>query len=50
MVRLRVLGQLASSVGDAPVELGTFLQRAVIARLVAGSGHIVSADRFIEDL
>ncbi|WP_061294962.1 BTAD domain-containing putative transcriptional regulator [Herbidospora cretacea] len=50
MLRLRVLGQLAASVGDVPVELGTFLQRAVVARLVAGGGHIVSADRFIEDL
>nr|WP_062338379.1 BTAD domain-containing putative transcriptional regulator [Herbidospora sakaeratensis] len=50
MVRLRVLGQLAASVGDAPVELGTFLQRAVVARLVAEGGHIVSADRFIDDL
>ncbi|MEO3853677.1 BTAD domain-containing putative transcriptional regulator [Acrocarpospora sp. B8E8] len=50
MVRIRVLGQLAAEVAGHPVDLGTSLQRAVVARLVSAAGHIVSTDRFIDDL
>ncbi|WP_155347472.1 BTAD domain-containing putative transcriptional regulator [Acrocarpospora pleiomorpha] len=50
MVRIRVLGQLTAEVAGQPVDLGTSLQRAVVARLVSAAGHIVSTDRFIDDL
>ncbi|WP_250214434.1 BTAD domain-containing putative transcriptional regulator [Acrocarpospora catenulata] len=41
---------MTAEVGDRQVDLGTSLQRAVVARLVAAGGHIVSTDRFIDDL
>ncbi|GAA0438203.1 ATPase AAA [Acrocarpospora corrugata] len=50
MVRIRVLGQLTAEVAGQSVDLGTSLQRAVVARLVSAAGHIVSTDRFIDDL
>ncbi|MEV6983694.1 BTAD domain-containing putative transcriptional regulator [Sphaerisporangium sp. NPDC051017] len=50
MVRLRVLGQFRAEVEGRPVDLGPPLQRAVIARLVCAGGHVVSTDRFIDDL
>ncbi|GII87721.1 ATPase AAA [Sphaerisporangium siamense] len=50
MVHLRVLGQFQAEVEGRPVELGAPLQRAVIARLVCAGGHVVSTDRFIDDL
>ncbi|MEV0971344.1 BTAD domain-containing putative transcriptional regulator [Microtetraspora glauca] len=50
MVRLRVLGQCRAEVEGSPADLGTSLQRAVIARLVCAQGHVVSTDRFIDDL
>ncbi|MGI5158233.1 BTAD domain-containing putative transcriptional regulator [Microbispora sp. CA-102843] len=50
MVRLWVLGQLRAEVGGRPVDLGPPLQRAVMARLVCAGGHVVSTDRFIDDL
>ncbi|WP_432929227.1 BTAD domain-containing putative transcriptional regulator [Microbispora sp. CA-135349] len=31
-------------------DLGTSLQRAVLARLVCAQGHVVSTDRFVDDL
>ncbi len=50
MVLLRVLGQLRAEVEGRPADLGTSLQRAIIARLACAGGHVVSTDRFIEDL
>ncbi|TQS28507.1 BTAD domain-containing putative transcriptional regulator [Microbispora sp. KK1-11] len=50
MVRLWVLGQFRAEVGGRPVDLGPPLQRAVMARLVCAGGHVVSTDRFIDDL
>ncbi|MEN3539816.1 BTAD domain-containing putative transcriptional regulator [Microbispora sp. ZYX-F-249] len=50
MVRLWVLGQFRAEVGGHPVDLGPPLQRAVLARLVCAGGHVVSTDRFIDDL
>ncbi|GII66695.1 hypothetical protein Skr01_67800 [Sphaerisporangium krabiense] len=47
---MRVLGQFHAEVEGRPVELGSPLQRAVIARLVCAGGHVVSTDRFIDDL
>ncbi|GIH27920.1 hypothetical protein Aph01nite_62300 [Acrocarpospora phusangensis] len=44
------MGQLTAEVAGQPVDLGTSLQRAVVARLVSAAGHIVSTDRFIDDL
>ncbi|WP_169981328.1 BTAD domain-containing putative transcriptional regulator [Microbispora sp. H10836] len=50
MVKLRVLGRIAAEVGGRPADLGTSLQRAVLARLVGAQGHVVSTDRFVDDL
>ncbi|MFI6386176.1 BTAD domain-containing putative transcriptional regulator [Nonomuraea sp. NPDC050540] len=50
MVRIRVLGSFAAEVGGVAVPLGGPLQRAVLAVLVAARGHVVSADRLIDDL
>ncbi|GAA3443739.1 BTAD domain-containing putative transcriptional regulator [Planomonospora venezuelensis] len=47
---LRVLGPLQAEINGRAADLGTSRQRAVIARLVAAGGHVVSTDRFIEDL
>ncbi|MER7207844.1 BTAD domain-containing putative transcriptional regulator [Streptosporangium sp. NPDC000239] len=47
---LRVLGPLQAEVNGRPADLGAFRQRAVLARLVAAGGHVVSTDRFIDDL
>ncbi|GIH91085.1 BTAD domain-containing putative transcriptional regulator [Planobispora siamensis] len=47
---LRVLGPLQAEIDGRAVDLGTSRQRAVIARLVAAGGHVVSTDRFIDDL
>ncbi|WP_169951556.1 BTAD domain-containing putative transcriptional regulator [Microbispora sp. H11081] len=50
MVKVRVLGRIAAEVGGRPADLGTSLQRAVLARLVCARGHVVSTDRFVDDL
>ncbi|WP_344653068.1 BTAD domain-containing putative transcriptional regulator, partial [Cryptosporangium japonicum] len=50
MVRLSVLGPLRAEVADQPVELGGPRQRAVLARLVSARGHVVSTERFVDDL
>ncbi|MFG1920815.1 BTAD domain-containing putative transcriptional regulator [Cryptosporangium sp. NPDC048952] len=50
MVRLSVLGPLRAEVADQPVELGSPRQRAVLARLVSARGHVVSTERFVDDL
>ncbi|MFF5108229.1 BTAD domain-containing putative transcriptional regulator [Streptosporangium sp. NPDC000509] len=47
---LRVLGPLQAEINGRTVDLGTSRQRAVVARLVAAGGHVVSTDRFIDDL
>ncbi|GAA3091321.1 BTAD domain-containing putative transcriptional regulator [Streptosporangium carneum] len=47
---LRVLGPLQAEINGRTVDLGAFRQRAVVARLVAAGGHVVSTDRFIDDL
>jgi DNA-binding SARP family transcriptional activator len=47
---LRVLGSLQAEINGRTVDLGTSRQRAVVARLVAAGGHVVSTDRFIDDL
>lgn len=49
-VRVTVLGPVQAWVGDAPVDLGARMQRALLARLVAAHGHTVSVDRLIHDL
>ncbi|WP_235994764.1 AfsR/SARP family transcriptional regulator [Nonomuraea montanisoli] len=50
MLQLHILGPLQVTLGGRPVELGPARQRAVLARLVAEGGQVVSTDRFIEDL
>ncbi|MBE3012255.1 AAA family ATPase [Microbispora sp. NEAU-D428] len=50
MVKLRVLGRIAAAVDGRPADLGTSLQRAVLARLVCAQGQVVSTDRFVDDL
>ncbi|MFI9554466.1 BTAD domain-containing putative transcriptional regulator [Nonomuraea endophytica] len=50
MVRMRVLGSFAAEVDGVAVPLGGPLQRAVLAVLVAARGHVVSADRLVDDL
>ncbi|GAA3392022.1 BTAD domain-containing putative transcriptional regulator [Cryptosporangium minutisporangium] len=50
MVRLSVLGPLRAEVADRPVELGSPRQRAVLARLLSARGHVVSTERFVDDL
>ncbi|MBB2913452.1 DNA-binding SARP family transcriptional activator [Streptosporangium becharense] len=47
---LRVLGPLQAEIKGRTVDLGTHRQRAVVARLVVAGGHVVSTDRFIDDL
>ncbi|MGW0061076.1 BTAD domain-containing putative transcriptional regulator [Streptosporangium sandarakinum] len=47
---LRVLGPLQAEINGRRADLGPFRQRAVVARLVAAGGHVVSTDRFIDDL
>ncbi|MFI7586379.1 BTAD domain-containing putative transcriptional regulator [Spongisporangium articulatum] len=49
-VTVDVLGPLRATVGGAPADLGGPRQRAVLARLVAGGGHVVSTDRFVDDM
>ena len=50
MIGVRVLGPLKVAVDDVPADLGGPRQRCVLARLIAGHGQVVSADRLIEDL
>ncbi|WP_214107124.1 AfsR/SARP family transcriptional regulator [Acrocarpospora catenulata] len=50
MVRFGVLGQLRAEVDGRPVDMGPPLQRAVITRLICAGEHVVSTDRFIDDL
>ena len=50
MIGVRVLGPLEVAVDGVPADLGGPRQRCVLARLIAGHGQVVSADRLIEDL
>ncbi|MFI6324172.1 BTAD domain-containing putative transcriptional regulator [Nonomuraea sp. NPDC050556] len=50
MLRLHVLGPLHATLDGHPLDLGTSRQRAVIARLAAAGGQVISTDRFIDDL
>lgn len=49
-VRIGVLGPVVAWVDDAEAALGGPRQRAVLARLVAARGRIVTADRLVADL
>ncbi|MFE7509407.1 BTAD domain-containing putative transcriptional regulator [Promicromonospora sp. NPDC057488] len=49
-VRVGVLGPVTAWVDDAEAALGGPRQRAVLARLVAARGRVVTADRLVEDL
>ncbi|GIH62586.1 ATPase AAA [Microbispora siamensis] len=44
------MGRIAAEVDGRPADLGTSLQRAVLARLVCAQGQVVSTDRFVDDL
>ncbi|MET8090255.1 BTAD domain-containing putative transcriptional regulator [Micromonospora sp. NPDC005220] len=50
MTTIGVLGRVWAVRDGSPIELGAPRQRAVLARLVAGGGHVVSVDRLVEDL
>jgi DNA-binding SARP family transcriptional activator len=50
VIRVRVLGPLEVTVDGVPASVGGPRQRCVLARLIAGHGQVVSADRLIEDL
>ncbi len=50
MIGVRVLGPLEVAVDGVLADLGGPRQRCVLARLIAGHGQVVSADRLIEDL
>jgi DNA-binding SARP family transcriptional activator len=50
VIGVRVLGPLEVVVDDVPADVGGPRQRCVLARLIAGHGRVVSADRLIEDL
>lgn len=49
-VEIRVLGPVRVLIDDVEVDLGGRLRRAVLARLAAAQGQIVSVDRLLEDL
>ena len=50
MVLLRVLGPLEGEIAGQAAELGSRLQRAVLALLLTERGHAVSVDRIIDQL
>ncbi|MFY1622079.1 BTAD domain-containing putative transcriptional regulator [Micromonospora sp. WMMD723] len=50
MTAVGVLGPVRAVRDGMPVDLGAPRQRAVLARLVAGGGHVVSVDRLVDDL
>lgn len=47
---VRVLGPLAVALDGQPVDVGGPRQRAVLARLIAERGRVVSTDRLLDDL
>ncbi len=50
VIRIRVLGPLEVDIDGTRVDLGGPRRRCVLARLIAEHGHVVSADRLVEDL
>lgn len=50
VLRISVLGPISCELDSEVVDLGPRRQRAVLARLVAGRGRVVSTDRLIDDL
>jgi len=50
LVSISVLGPVRALVAGAPVALGGPRQRAVLARLAMAAGHVVAADRLIDEL
>lgn len=50
MTTIGVLGPVWATRDDAMINLGAPRQRAVLARLVAEDGHVLSVDRLVEDL
>src|SRR5690242_930136 len=50
MTLLRVLGPLEAEINGQPTDLGSRLQRAVLALLLTERGHAVSVDRMIDQL
>lgn len=48
--RISVLCPVSCEIDSEPVDLGPRRQRAVLARLVASQGRVVSTDRLIDDL
>ncbi|WP_308287010.1 BTAD domain-containing putative transcriptional regulator [Actinomadura parmotrematis] len=50
MPHVRVLGSVGADLHGRPVPLGAARQRALLARLAAAGGRVVSTDRLIEDL
>jgi DNA-binding SARP family transcriptional activator len=50
VIGVRVLGPLEVTVDGATADLGGPRQRSVLARLIAGHGAVISADRLIDDL
>ncbi|NRQ34616.1 AAA family ATPase [Nonomuraea sp. NN258] len=50
MLHIHILGPLQATLNGRTLDLGSARQRAVIARLVAAGGHVISTDRFIDDL
>lgn len=50
MTTIGVLGPMRAGHDGTPIDLGPPRQRAVLARLVAAGGHVVSVDRLVEDL
>ncbi|HEY3534070.1 MAG TPA: BTAD domain-containing putative transcriptional regulator, partial [Pedococcus sp.] len=49
-MRVGVLGAAQASLGDAPVDLGTRKQRALVAALAMGDGRPVSVDTLVDML
>ncbi|MGY1823295.1 BTAD domain-containing putative transcriptional regulator [Geodermatophilus sp. SYSU D00079] len=49
-IAVSVLGPIGATVAGRPAVLGGPRQRSVLARLVLAGGHVVSADRLVEDL
>ncbi len=47
---VRVCGDFAASVEDSDVPLGGPRQKAVLARVLAGDGEVVSAEQVVEDV
>ncbi|NUT09708.1 MAG: AfsR/SARP family transcriptional regulator, partial [Nonomuraea sp.] len=50
MLQIHLLGPLHATMNGRRLDLGSARQRAVLARLVAAGGQVVSTDRFIDDL